>query len=63
MSRRIKDVKATYNSGELEPKLTARLDVTHYYTGASYMRNVWGLPQGGARRHGHRSLAGVPCEA
>lgn len=47
---RVSTLQATFTSGELDPLLTARSDVKHYYNGADKLRNVLPIPQGGAGR-------------
>ncbi len=50
MGRKLSLLKSNYGSGELDPELTLRTDIKHYYTGASYLDNVFVKPQGGVRR-------------
>ena len=50
MGRKINLLKSNYASGELDPELTLRTDIKHYYSGASYLDNVFVKPQGGVRR-------------
>ena len=43
----------SFTSGELDPRLLARLDIEQYFTGASKIRNALVLPQGSViRRYG-----------
>lgn len=48
--RATRQLQTAFTAGELDPRLAARLEVTKYYSGASLMRNVLVLPQGGFRR-------------
>jgi hypothetical protein len=51
-------VQTSFTAGELDPRLYARLETTKYYSGASLLRNVLVMPQGGIRRHpGMRHLS------
>ena len=51
--RYLRPLQSSFTSGELDPKLAARLDVKVYYNGVSKARNVRLLPGGGfARRPG-----------
>lgn len=50
MGRKLHLLKSNFGSGELDPELTLRTDIKHYYTGASYLDNVFVKPQGGVRR-------------
>jgi len=43
-------VQASFNSGEFDPNLWGREDVTFFYSSARRLENVLPLPQGGARR-------------
>ncbi|NIA67582.1 hypothetical protein HBA54_03165 [Pelagibius litoralis] len=53
--------QTSYVSGELDPQLTARTDVTAYYTGVERARNVLLIPQGGfTRRPGLKFCAEAP---
>ncbi len=47
---RLRVPQNTMSSGELDPLLAKRFDVKHYYNGLEKARNVFLLPQGGARR-------------
>lgn len=47
---RYRDVQRTFTKGELDPLLHARDDVVPYVNGAKRLRNVWVVPQGGAKR-------------
>ncbi len=60
MGRSARVLQTTFTSGELDPKLRARMDVTHYYNGADKLRNVLVFPQGGiTRRPGSRFMAEI----
>jgi hypothetical protein len=50
VGRKIKSVQTSFTSGELDPKLRARMDIKHYYSGAERLRNARVVPQGGAGR-------------
>ncbi len=50
MGRKARPLQTTLTSGELDPKLRARMDVTHYFNGAAKVRNAEIFPQGGAHR-------------
>lgn len=50
MGRKARPLQTTFTSGELDPKLRGRMDVTHYYNGADKLRNVKTFPQGGTIR-------------
>ncbi len=50
MGRKVRPLQTTFTSGELDPQLRGRMDVTHYYNGADKLRNVSTFPQGGTRR-------------
>lgn len=43
-------LQTNMNSGELDPRVKVRRDITHYFNGLEYARNVTLLPQGGAKR-------------
>jgi len=42
--------QTSFTSGELDPRLLGRIETTRYYSGASLLRNVLVIPQGGVRR-------------
>lgn len=43
-------IQNSFTSGELDPKLRGRTDLTAYLTGANKLRNVFVIPQGGVTR-------------
>ena len=45
-----KMLQTRFTQGELDPLMIGRVDVDQYYGAASVLRNVFVLPQGGARR-------------
>ncbi len=47
---RIIQIQNDFTSGELDPKLRARTDITQYKSGLSQALNVSVQPQGGAKR-------------
>lgn len=60
---RVKLARNTFNSGELDPLLSARFDVRAHQQGASELKNVVCLPQGGVqRRDGLQHLGAVSLE-
>lgn len=62
--RTLRTVQTSFTAGEVDPRLDARVDVTRYYSGASRLRNVLVLPQGGVqRRPGLRHVADLPAAA
>lgn len=62
--RTLRTVQTSFTAGELDPRLNARIEVARYYSGASALRNVVVLPQGGVRRRpGTRHLANLPAAA
>ncbi|MDJ0950919.1 MAG: discoidin domain-containing protein [Alphaproteobacteria bacterium] len=50
MGQLLDPFQTNFTSGEQSAELRGRTDITHYYNGAEYLRNVVVLPQGGARR-------------
>ena len=63
MSRIIR-VQTNFTSGELDPKLRARIDLNQYYNGLETAQNIQIQPQGGfKRRDGTRYLAELPSSA
>ncbi|HEY7804097.1 MAG TPA: hypothetical protein VIC30_06645, partial [Orrella sp.] len=63
MSRIIR-VQTNFTSGELDPKLRARIDLQQYYNGLETAQNIVVQPQGGiARRDGTRYIATLPSSA
>lgn len=47
---RVHSVQNSFVAGELDPLLVGRTDIKHYFQGCELARNVFLLPQGGARR-------------
>lgn len=43
-------VQSNFSSGEIDPRLRARLDINQYYNAASTLQNVAVQPQGGIKR-------------
>jgi len=63
MSRIIR-VQTNFTSGELDPKLRARIDLNQYYNGLETAQNIVVQPQGGiTRRDGTRYIADLPSSA
>lgn len=63
MSRIIR-VQTNFTSGELDPKLRARIDLQQYYNGLESAQNIVIQPQGGfKRRPGTKYLATLPASA
>jgi len=63
MSRIIR-VQTNFTSGELDPKLRARIDLRQYYNGLETAQNIVVQPQGGIqRRDGTRFIAELPAAA
>lgn len=57
-------VQTSWTAGEIDPRLSARIDVAKYFTAAARLRNVLALPQGGVRRRpGFRHVADLPAAA
>lgn len=50
MGRIIRLLKSNFTSGEVDPELSARTDIKHYYTGAKTLSDVFPKSQGGVRR-------------
>jgi hypothetical protein len=62
--RTLRTIQTSFTSGELDPRLDARIEVSRYYSGAARARNVLVLPQGGIqRRPGLRHIATLPAAA
>jgi hypothetical protein len=62
--RAITAQQTSFTSGELDPRLKSRIDVSRYYNGAALLQNVLVEPQGGVkRRAGLRHLAELPGNA
>jgi len=63
MSRIIR-VQTNFTSGELDPKLRARIDLNQYYNGMETAQNIVVQPQGGIeRRDGTRFITELPASA
>jgi len=63
MSRIIRS-QTNFTSGEIDPKLRARIDLRQYYNGLETGRNIVIQPQGGMqRRDGTRFIAELPASA
>lgn len=50
MGRKLNLLKSNFGSGEIDPELTMRTEIKHYYTGAAFLENVIVKPQGGLKR-------------
>lgn len=62
MSRIIR-VQTNFTSGELDPKLRARIDLNQYYNGLESAQNIVIQPQGGfKRRPGTRYISELPAD-
>lgn len=58
---RVIQVQTNFTSGELDPKLRARIDLQQYYNGLETATNIVVQPQGGfTRRDGSKYLATLP---
>jgi len=61
---RIIQVQTNFTSGELDPKLRARIDLQQYYNGMETADNIVVQPQGGfERRDGTKYIATLPSSA
>ena len=61
---RVIQVQTNFTSGELDPKLRARIDLQQYYNGLEQAQNIIIQPQGGfVRRNGTKYLAELPSSA
>jgi hypothetical protein len=61
---RVIQVQTNFTSGELDPKLRARIDLQQYYNGMETAQNIVVQPQGGfVRRDGSRYLTTLPASA
>jgi hypothetical protein len=61
---RVIQVQTNFTSGELDPKLRARIDLQQYYNGMETAQNVVVQPQGGfVRRDGTKFLTELPASA
>jgi len=57
---RIVSVQSNFTTGEIDPKINARIDLQQYYNGLQIAQNVTILPQGGVtRRDGSEFVAEV----
>jgi len=56
---RVRLTRNSFNSGELDPLLSARFDVRAHNQGAAALRNVVCLPQGGVKRRGGLTYVGT----
>ena len=64
MGRTLKTVITNFSSGELNPLLATRTDVSSYYQGAKQCKNFALLAEGGVmRRPGTSYLATLPAES
>lgn len=58
---RVIQVQTNFTSGELDPKLRARIDLQQYYNGLETATNIVVQPQGGfTRRDGSKYIATLP---
>jgi hypothetical protein len=61
---RVIQVQTNFTSGELDPKLRARIDLQQYYNGLEKAQNIVIQPQGGfTRRAGTKYLSELPSSA
>lgn len=61
---RVIQVQTNFTSGELDPKLRARIDLQQYYNGLEQAQNIVIQPQGGfVRRNGTKYLTTLPASA
>lgn len=61
---RVIQVQTNFTSGELDPKLRARIDLQQYYNGLEQAQNIVIQPQGGfVRRNGTKYLTELPASA
>jgi hypothetical protein len=61
---RVIQVQTNFTSGELDPKLRARIDLQQYYNGLETAQNIVIQPQGGfVRRDGSKYLTTLPASA
>ena len=61
---RVIQVQTNFTSGELDPKLRARIDLQQYYNGMETAQNIVVQPQGGfVRRDGTKYLTSLPSSA
>ena len=60
---RIVSVQSNFTTGEIDPKINARIDLQQYYNGLQIAKNVTILPQGGVtRRDGSEFVAEVTTD-
>ena len=58
---RIVTVQSNFTSGEVDPKLNARIDLQQYYNALDTAQNVTIQPQGGIkRRDGSEFISDIP---
>lgn len=61
---RVVQIQTNFTTGELDPKLRARIDLQQYYNGLQTATNISIQPQGGfTRRDGSRFIASLPASA
>lgn len=61
---RVVQVQTNFTSGELDPKLRARIDLQQYYNGLESATNIIVQPQGGfVRRNGSKYISTLPSAA
>lgn len=61
---RVIQVQTNFTSGELDPKLRARIDLQQYYNGLEKAQNIVVQPQGGfVRRDGTKYISELPSSA
>ncbi len=61
---RVIQVQTNFTSGELDPKLRARIDLQQYYNGMETAQNIVVQPQGGfVRRNGSKYITTLPSSA
>lgn len=61
---RVIQVQTNFTSGELDPKLRARIDLQQYYNGLESATNIIVQPQGGfVRRNGSKYISTLPSAA
>lgn len=60
---RVVQVQTNFTTGELDPKLRARIDLSQYYNGLQTATNVSIQPQGGlTRRDGTKYISSLPSD-
>lgn len=61
---RVVQIQTNFTTGELDPKLRARIDLQQYYNGLQTATNISIQPQGGfTRRDGSRYITSLPAGA